>query len=439
MIVDLLNTYTVGGAAAAALRLHESLRSHGVASRFWYKATKHPIVDRPDDARPLNWPTKSGGKVRELFRQVWMRRERKRALRGRGAGQEVFTSPRHYHPTKYTLGADILNLHWVADWLDLPSFFTSLRANLPVVWTLHDMNPFTGGCHFSGDCRAFIEHCRHCPQLGQPHKNDLSTRGFKIKQQALRKQGLHIVAPSRWLMQQAQQSRLFATAESFQTIPYGLDTDLFAPADKQLSKQQLGLPTDNIVIGFGADSFQRRRKGLSQLLQALTQVASPEVTGLMFGQCDGRDRHDPGLPVIRSMGYVSDRAKQARIYAATDIFVLPSLEDNLPQTGLEAMACGTPVVAFDSGGISDYVRVGRTGLLARSGNSGDLAHQLRRLIKDRCMRCQMGANARAMVEQEYSRRHEATAYIDLFQRLIADPMVQRAASSAQSGQGTAAT
>ncbi len=368
--------------------------------------------------QPLAWSYAADWSPVYECRKLWLKLERKRALWGRPKDREVFSTPRWHHPTRYGLAGQVLHLHWVAEWLDIPSFFDSLPKELPVVWTLHDMNPFTGGCHYAEDCGAFTNRCGHCPQLGRSHEDDLSARSFAVKQRSVPTRRLHVVTPSHWLLKQARTSRLFRAARSFRTIPYGLDTTALSPQDKQLAKRQLGLPADRVVVAFGADSFRARRKGLAYLVAALARIDKSKVYGLMFGHHD-EGAPGPHLPPIQSVGYLNSDTERARLYSAADILVLPSLEDNLPQIGLEAMACGTPVVAFDTGGIPDYVRPSQTGLLAENHNAADLACKLQQLVDDRPLRLKLGQQARTVVEREFSRQQEATAYRQLFDELLA--------------------
>lgn len=435
MVIDHLSTYIDGGAATAAIRLHESLVSAGIRSRFWY-ARRH--VNRPPaDAYQIRWPADKGNPLARLaagisatVRKRLLHWELSRSFSGRGKCTEVFTTPFYAGPTpldRQQLDGDLLHLHWVSYLLDYPSFFASLPPELPVVWTLHDMNPFTGGCHFAGDCTAFETQCHSCPQLDIRGPRDLSQRSFQVKQRALAGKNLHLVAPSHWLAEQARRSRIFAGTKSVRVIPYGLDTDRFAPVNKAAAKQKLGLPQDRLVIGFGAASVEHHRKGFRELLAAFGRLGNKSrVLGLVFGggalpACNFE------LPEIRSVGFVKDAARQALVYSAADLFVLPSLQDNLPQTGLEAIACGTPVVGFEIGGVPDFVHHGQTGLLAKRGDAADLAANIERLLGHPAEREQMGRNARELALSEFRSERQAERYAELYRSLLV-PQRQREAA-----------
>ncbi len=345
----------------------------------------------------------------------------KHALEGRPVGFDLFTHPRtgwvtHFDQT--ALQGDVLHLHWVANFIDYPSFFSSIPEGHPVVWTLHDMNPFTGGCHYTSGCEAFCSTCQHCPQLGRRGPNDLSRRAFHTKSLAFRDKNLHIVADSYWLQSQAQRSSLFSHARSFRTIHYGLKVETLAPQSQSAARREFGIPEDRIVIGFGAASVHDRRKGLRELLQALSQLRTQsKVVALVFGG-GSLSAEDGDVQEFINVGYVEDLNRQARVFSAMDLFVMPSLEEAFGLTGLEAMACGVPVVAFAAGGITDYVRPEETGLLAKVGDAAELARQMQWMIDHPDERRGMGARARQMVVGEFTFARQAQKYLDLYDSLL---------------------
>jgi glycosyltransferase involved in cell wall biosynthesis len=318
---------------------------------------------------------------------------------------------------------DVIHLHWIAKFLDQPSFFGSLSPDQPVVWTLHDMHAMTGGCHFSDGCDRFTQGCGSCPQLPTVRKptdqaNDLSRQYFLAKQAAFSKVNLHIVAPSRWLLACAKSSPLLASARSFHHVPYGISLDEYYPMDRREARARLGIDPNATLVCFGAMDVSARRKGGRHLVQALSHLADlPGVEGLVFGSGELPVGEGP-MPKLHHVGPVNGLLAQRAVYGAADVFVLPSLEDNLPLTGLEAMACGTAVVGFDAGGIPDYVRPGQTGLLARTGDGDDLGGRLRELVMDPDRAAEMGRQARKLIEREYAAEREAAAYESLYGDLL---------------------
>ena len=430
LTVHHLNTYLRGGAAGAAIGLHTALQQMGVSSRMWHADHEQSVnskqvtglesIQWQKTKRPL--PAECLARVAALIRRRHFKWARRRALRGRDARCEIFTAAPQLGTTECTqdfLAADIVHLHWVSQLIEYKSFFASIPRSFPIVWTLHDMNPFTGGCHFSNGCDRFVEGCGNCPQLGRSGASDLSRQTFSNKTESSHHRNLHVVAPSKWLAEEARRSPIFAQASTIRTIPYGLDVDAYAACDRRTARQSHGLPEDAFVIGFGADDLRNPRKGMLELTAAIGALQpSEQVVGLSFGKGTPPRALTEAMRV-REAGFVSDRRKLSQVYSAMDLFVLPSMEDNLPQTGLEAMACGIPVVAFDVGGIPDFVRPGETGHLATASQPTTLTLILQELLEkpDECRR--MGSRARKLIEQQFNSVHTANAYVDFYRELIA--------------------
>lgn len=426
MIIDQLNTHVLGGAANAARRLHHSLLKAGVDSRFWHgQSSSKTALD--NSYSQIQWHRTFSNPLHKLFVRWKYRKLRwqlKRSLFGRPEGLEIFTDPRLplANPCDLSmLEGDILHLHWVANLFDYKSFFTALPDNRPIVWTLHDMNPFTGGCHYSNDCESFATRCGYCPQLGKQGENDLSRNFFRVKSDAYRNKNIHVVTPSHWLEREARRSLLFARANSIQTIHYGFDTEVFQPRNKLECKQEFGLPKDRIVIGFGAISLKDRRKGFPELEKSIARLqARSHIQFLVFGK--DAEELCGSLPTsqVKHVGFIDDPSSLSKVYSATDLFILPSLQDNSPQAGIEAMACGTPVVGFDTGGIPDYVRPGVTGLLAEAGNSEDLAHKIDYLVERPQELIRMGKNARKLILSEFHNEKQANKYLELYHKILTE-------------------
>jgi glycosyltransferase involved in cell wall biosynthesis len=342
-----------------------------------------------------------------------------RHLRNRPDGFEYFSTGRLRYATPWPadqLVGDVLMLHWIGKLVDYPSFFGSLPADRPIVWVLHDMNPFTGGCHFSAGCNRFMQHCGNCPQIASSSDRDITFQTLRMKRRLYEGLNLHVVSPSRWLSEQAKRSVPLAGAASQHVIPYGLETDRFAPADRREARNALGLDPGKTIVLFGAASSDNRRKGFQLLMEAWSRLPSEQIQGVMFGAGEA-PTVEAGQADIQHLGFIRDPDRLRLVYSAADLFVLPSLEDNLPQTGMEAMSCGTPVVAFAAGGIPDYVRPGETGELVPVGDSRCLAQTISRLVDDPQSRRRMGDNGRKMMLLEYSQPIESARYMELLQSL----------------------
>jgi glycosyltransferase involved in cell wall biosynthesis len=314
-------------------------------------------------------------------------------------------------------GCDIVHLHWIAFFADFPSFFNSLPEAVPIVWTLHDMNPITGGCHYSGDCHRFRSGCGQCPQLHIPRPRDVSADTFRIKRRALRNKRIAVVTPSRWLAELAQQSPVWPAKTSFQVIRLGLDLETFRPIEKPEARRQLNINSDAVLVAFGAEDINNYRKGFHHLSGALTRLdCQSKVQCLVFGS--GNPPSAPKLPLCHWLGFLDDPQKQALVYSAADMVVVPSREDNQPLVGLEAMACGTPVVAFNAGGIPEFVIPNETGLLAKLGDERDLAAKIGWLADHPAARVALGRKARVMMQDQFEISRQTSLHIELYQRLI---------------------
>lgn len=437
MVIDHLNTYLEGGAATAAVRIHESLAASGINSRFWYGRPPH-AGRVPAHAYQIRWPPAKGNPLQRVLASIaavgakrLLKWRLRRSFLGQGTATELFTTPFYAGPTRFDprqLSGDVLHLHWVSAMLDFASFFASVPDEHPIVWTLHDVNLCTGGCHYPGDCTAFESECRACPVLKQPGPRDLSNRSFEVKQNALRGKNLHIVANSRWTEAVARRSPILAGARSIRTIHYGLDATQFAPQEKLTARRQLGLPADAPVVAFGAHRIDVRRKGLAELVAALHQIRTDRpIIALCFGGGDMSWSRSERIE-FRTLGELRSPAELVRAYSAADLFVIPSLQEAFGQTGIEALSCETPVVGFRAGGIPDFVRHEETGLLADAGDVADLGRQIERLLQRPSERARIGKTGRQLVLSEFSPRRSAEQYADLYRSLL--PARNRQASQA---------
>ena len=433
MNINHFNTFPYGGAAAAAKRLHYEMLRKKMHSRFLYHqadrpfdedATFHSVVFEKTAANHWLEPL---AKRFEKSRQRRIYRAYDRHIAGRKPNLELFSMAELAAKTPLDwnqLQADIMHLHWTAFFIDYPSFFASIPDNTPIVWTLHDMNPMTGGCHYSGGCQQFKSGCGHCPQLTNPATEDLSATNFRLKQKSLRRKNIAVVTPSRWLGELAQQSSIWPDSTSFHVIRLGFELEKYQVISKDKARKQLGLDTDAVLIGFGAEDINNQRKGFQHLLPALEQLKTNRpVECMVFGSGKIPDGF-PDMPTVHHFGYIDSADKQAQFYSACDLVVVPSQEDNQPQVGLEAMACGTPVIGFDAGGIGEYVLPERTGLLAHLGDVADLADKMAILVEQTEFRQQMGKQARQMMTEEFDIKNQTEKYLDLYHSLNQQSILQ---------------
>lgn len=407
-----------GGAARATLRLHRALREAGEDSTLFVKRASggEPVVTQ------ARGPTDFYGRLGRFIRRQANAWDQYRYRSSRPNGLDLFSGIRGevgVGTISQIPPADVMNLHWVADaFIDLPALFNLIPSQQPLVWTLHDMNAMTGGCHYDDGCRRHQTGCGKCPQLGSHSSNDLSTRLWRAKNRlyhSIDSTRMHLVTPSRWLAQEAQRSPLLSRFP-VSVIANGLDTRIFRPFDRRLARAALNLPEDARIVIFVAESAANRRKGYAELLKALdVLVGHPGLMLLTLGADSGLAAR--GIP-NRQLGHISDDGLLALAYSAADIYALPSLQDNLPNTAVEALACGIPVVGFDVGGIPDLIRPNETGLLAPLADVSAFAAALLVLLSDHERRERMSRRCREVAVAEFDQELQATRYKSLYQRLV---------------------
>lgn len=409
-----VSTYDLyGGAGKAAFRLHTALEATGVRSTM--------LVRRKDSTRAdVQQP---GGRAM----QAWLRLERRSdrlplAFEGAAArGFSVGWVPDGLAAHLRALQPDVVHLHWVTD-----GFFrieTLADINVPVVWTIHDMWSFTGGCHYAGACEGFTRQCGQCPLLGGRQERDLSRTGWTRRRRVLAEKKVSFVSPSLWLAGQARRSSLLRETE-VRVVANGIDTALFAPRDRRAMRQRWRLPLDKLLVLAGSAQLRDNpRKGFPDFLQSLgilrgrADAAAVEV--VLFGGEAPSQAELAGFKV-HYLGMIPDEEAMASVYATADIFVAPSLEDNLPNTVIEAMAAGVPVVAYNAGGIPEIVDDGVNGLLAAVGQPQQLASALGRMISDADFRNRCGPRAREKVLRAFAKEDFARAYGQLYADLLGE-------------------
>lgn len=318
--------------------------------------------------------------------------------------------------------ADILHIHWTnSGFLSVKDLKKLFLLNKPIVWTLHDMWAFTGGCHYAGSCNHFINQCGNCYFLRNPASDDISHNGWLRKQDMYNAvKNLSIVTCSNWLGQVAKKSSLLDEAD-VQAIPNPIDTDLFSPKDKIAARKKWRVGNDAKVILFGAANINDRRKGITYLVEALqilkTQynLADP-VEMVIFGKNKHFDTTTLPFPV-HQLNIITSASDLAEIYSMADVYVSPSIEDNLPNTIMEAMACGTPCVAFNTGGIPDMIVHQENGYLAEFKSAADLANGLRSILNAHNWQA-LSKAAREKVIADFNNEKVARQYIEVYKNAL---------------------
>jgi glycosyltransferase involved in cell wall biosynthesis len=326
------------------------------------------------------------------------------------------------HPL--VLDAEILHLHSVARFL-APSGISKLaRIGKPMVWTLHDHRPFTGGCHFPAACAKYSATCSGCPQLGwDPYFVTDGQLGDALEMIPARR--ITCVAPTKFLAEKARRSALFRNSR-VEVIPYGLDADVFQVKWKPQAKNHLGLDTNTVHLLFVANELGEARKGFEKLARAIQiclqrpqfkeRVEKGEIALISLGH-PHPSLGTLGIPYV-CLGHLETPEEMSQLYGAADLFLLPSLEENLPNTLLEAMSCGTPVVAFDVGGVSEVLTQDETGKLVPAGDESAFAFAIEELIGDENLRMRMAEACRKRIVENHSQELQAGRYLNLYRELM---------------------
>lgn len=327
------------------------------------------------------------------------------------------------HPL--VLEADILHLHWTNfGFLSLNSLEKLIRLGKPIVWTLHDMWTFTGGCHYVGDCLNYQSKCGNCQFLKNPQPKDWSYQIFQQKFQLFYHSNIQLVACSRWLADKANQSALLKRSTNSQkkfiirAIPNPIDISIFKPIDKTVARQHFQLPKDKFLLLFGAMNLNDTRKGFQYLKEALQILAKKnpsihqKIELLVFGKSDINTFVD--IPFeVNNLGFLSNQTALINAYNAADVFVLPSLEDNLPNTVTEALACGTPAIAFDTGGLPEMIDHQQNGYLAEYKSAEDLAKGIAFIFQYQ-NQTELQANARNKAVSYFSEARIVNLYKEVY-------------------------
>ncbi len=314
--------------------------------------------------------------------------------------------------------ADIINLHWVGwDYLKIEDL---RRLQVPLVWTLQDMWPFTGGCHYNGTCDRYMKSCGACPQLQSTKDTDLSRWVWQRKMKAWKELDLTIVAPSQWIADCARQSSLFGDRR-IEVIPFCLDTQVYQPVDRQMARAALNLPLDRQIVLFGAlSAMQDERKGFQFLLPALQKLSQSgwgdRIELVIFGASEPDTPTNLGF-TTHYLGSLNDEGL-VNAYSAADVMIVPSTQESFGQTASESLACGTPVVAFNTTGLKDIVDHQQNGYLAKPYDAMDLAHGITWVLEDNERLSNLKVQALEKVRQAFSLEIQPRQYVSLYKSIL---------------------
>ena len=416
MKVLIVNTSErTGGAAVAANRLMKALINHGVKAKMLVRDKESDSLTVTELSRSwrLRWNFLWERFV--IFVRCGFSRKHLFEIDLANTGTDI-TRLREFQE------ADIIHLHWINQgMLSLSGIRKILRSGKPVVWTMHDIWPATAICHVTLGCRNFTTRCRSCRLLGNGQGDDISTTIWQRKLRMLEGENIYYVACSRWLENEAKASALLK-GHKVTSIPNPIDTHIYNRYSKEEARQRLGLPQDRRLILFASQRVTTPNKGMDYLIEACrllgnrTKCQTPYEVVILGGHAE--ELVELLQLKAHPLGYVNDERRIVDVYNAVDVFVLPSLSENLPNTIMEAMACGVPCVGFKVGGIPEEIDHKRNGYVADYRNAEDLARGIRWILEESDYEA-LSRNAIQKVAHNYSQQSVALRYAEVYQQAMA--------------------
>lgn len=411
MRVVIVSAYeTAGGASRAARRLHDGLKSYGVDSL---------MVVRDKESKDSSVIGQSDG--RKKISRLLSHLDRLSIRFYRNKSKTLFSNSRISSGTIdviNNLKPDVVNIHWI------DSGFLSIKdleqIKAPIVWSLHDMWAFTGGCHYNEGCRRYLSICGKCPVLQSSQAKDLSTKNQELKLTSYRRlPSAHAIGLSEWISKCARESKLFSTF-GVTTIPNPINANTFHPIPQIQARTELCLPLDKKIILFGANGADKDlRKGFAYLKEALKLSPVPNGLVVIFGG-EETDQIDLSPYPVVNLGKIYDDARLNLLYNCADVMVVPSLQENLSNAIMESLSASVPVVAFDVGGNRDMIDHQKNGYLAEYLNSRDLLKGIDWVISHPDSES-IKSNARSKVESKFKQEVVIPRYIQFFSEIVQKP------------------
>lgn len=418
MRVLIVNTSEkTGGAAVAANRLMEALKNNGVKAKMLVRDKETDQLTVVGMRRPVCMQWSFLWERLVIFFHSRLSRKHLFEIDIANAGADI-TGLREFRE------ADVIHLSWINQgMLSLGGIRKILESDKAVVWTMHDVWPATAVCHYTRGCAYFKTRCHNCRLLpGGGSGNDLASAVWNRKRRMLSGHNVYFVACSRWLEGEARKSALLK-GQNITSIPNPIDTRIFRKTDRRGARTAAGLPPDKRIVLFVSQRVTDSRKGMDYFVKAVGMLAGkyPDMlrnTGIaILGGHAEEVAEGLDMPVY-PLGYVSDERRIVDIYNSADVFVLPSLEDNLPNTIMEAMACGVPCVGFRVGGIPEMIDHLKNGYVAAPRDAADLAEGIRWVL-DEADSAALGCNALRKVSASYSQQSVALKYIEVYNQALA--------------------
>lgn len=402
------------GALGAAYDLHKKMLEQGIESRFFLriKSREDACIVEISDSTALY-------KLRQLINTMYFEQNRTDTTMffsynrlGIELTEDVLSRLKEY---------DIIHFHWIARFLNNEAIRKIISLGKPIVWTMHDFNPMTGGCHYPDKCTKFFSDCSECPQLAIKKLNITS---FVLKdKRCTYGNKIHVVVASNWLKKLVEKSYVFSDAEC-SLIPIGIDVERFKILDRKKCKKNFGFSEDTKIILMGAQLVKARTKGYAELVEMFGMLKEEQYIQRLM-ECDkiklvsfgyGGEVFDSlGISNV-NMGFIDDRDRLCELYNAADVFIFPSIQETFGMTAVEAMACGIPVIAYDVCAMQDIIINGINGYKIDRGNYKDMAQTLVKVLR--------GADGpmdpylcRQRIVEKYSLQYETDEMLNLYNQI----------------------
>lgn len=391
-----------GGSGKAARRLSAQLNKSGVDSKLL--VLDKTVIDEDVIGFFDFLNTTKFQKIKSIAQRNLLPSFNQWRIRNENQGLEMFTFPNSMidvtiHPDYQA--CDIVHLHLIYDFVDIPTFFS--KNTKPIIWTMHDMSAFTGGWHIHDESKDISDKL-----------NQIGLRNLKIKTKSYNKQRkLFITTPSNWLMDKVNESNLFVGRDKF-VIPNGIDMNIFKPRNKEFARDVLNLPQDSKIILFVCDNIDRKNKGFEIFAECYRQLGN-KYKFVVVGRRNALLGNE--YPDVIKLGYINSDQQMSLVYTASDVTILPSKYESFSLVTIESMACGTPVIAFNTSGPAEIILHKKDGYLAEFGNIKDFVDGIQFVCNNEQLNSEFNFHA-ATKSNNYSIELQANKFIELYDIII---------------------
>jgi len=410
------NSEFAGGAAIACKRLFEAHKKNNLNVKMIVQENKNVV----DDIVNIN--AKKTSKYKNL---IYLALEKLHFLLFEKSKEIRFAFStaligKSFYTKKYFTENQIIHLHWFNQGMLSLNGLGKILKNERVVWTLHDMWAFTGGCHYNDECNNFHENCGNCKYLKNPKSNDISNSQFLKKLKIYENRNITFVTCSKWLANEAKKSKLLKNARIL-TIPNPIDTETYRKTDRQNSRKKFNIANEKFVILFGAASLNDSRKGLTyfieslKILKSINKIPENRILIALFGKPNAGLQNLIPYQTI-NLGYLANTSDIVDMYSLSDVYVTTALQDNLPNTVMEALSCSLPVVAFNIGGVPEMVEHKVNGYLADFKSSKQISDGIQWVFDS--INLDIGKNARQKVVDNFNEKIISEKYKEVYLTLL---------------------